>query len=99
MTVVANGERFYWKRVLRIWNTFERCNRVVLCRLPIWGSVLDACAIISCIDHDFLMAMPLFGLAWIFQRVGRSLNSKLTPRPWYRLQEDGKIVRYRSSAK
>ena len=45
------------------------------------------------------MPMPLFGLAWIFRRVGRSLNSKLKPRPWYRLQENGKIVRYRSGGK
>lgn len=61
-------ERFYWKRVLRIWNTFERCNRAVLCRLRIWGSVLDACAITSSIDHDFVYGYASVWTCMVFSK-------------------------------
>jgi len=57
---------------------------VIWMHVPLFKALLVAVA----------LASPFLVLSWVLRKIGRSMNPKFKPLPWYRLDKSGKMVGY-----
>jgi len=65
------------------------CASLYLFAMVIWMHA----AVLVAIPVTLLMTAPFLAIGWLLRHAGRKLNPKLGPRPWYRTDANGKMVR------